>query len=156
MVPISSKISHSVHAIILYHVTSMLIKFRRIIITFLPLFAVLSFSFLDTVDTKFIFLRSLFGYWPSSYTLLLIEIVFLYISSNLVDSSPRMRPRGIIPLGQFSRIMESLYQIFSEGFSISCCPTQKMLQGQGLYSFNNYVSHRPTIYVALCWVLDTQ
>lgn len=99
MVPISSKISHSVHAIILYHVTSMLIKFRRIIITFLPLFAVLSFSFLDTVDTKFIFLRSLFGYWPSSYTLLLIEIVFLYISSNLVDSSPRMRPRGIIPLG---------------------------------------------------------
>lgn len=71
---------------------------------------------------KFLWLLAL-----SSYTLLLLEIVFLYISSNLVDNSPRMRRWGITPLGEFNRIVELLYQVFSERPSGSCCPTQKVL-----------------------------
>lgn len=52
------------------------------------------FSFLGTVGTKFIFLRRFFDYCP--FPLLRVEIIFLCISSNLVESSPRMRPQGTI------------------------------------------------------------
>lgn len=155
VVPVFSKILNSIHAIMPCHVASMLIKFHRILITFWPLFTVTSFSFLGTVGTQFIFLKFLWLLALSSYTLLLVEIVFLYIFSNLLDSSFRMKPKGIIPLGDFSRTVKCLYQVFSEGPSRSCCPTWKVLWGQRPYAFNKYVLCIPTIYLALCQGLHT-
>lgn len=73
-------------------------KVHRIIVTFLPLFAIRNFSFLGTMGTKFIFPRYFFGYCPPLH--LLCCWWNWYISSNLVDSSLRMR--GTVPLGNYS------------------------------------------------------